>query len=70
MFEVIFLKHTIYVAWLKRLFRCSFSHMTFLMSCVIYLNNTHELSYKSSCNELEKIAPNIFETKLVFFQRA
>ena len=34
--------------------------MTFLMSYVTCLNNTYKYSYKSQCDELEKIVPNIF----------
>lgn len=34
------------------------------MSYVIFLNTAHGLSYKSSCNGLEKIAQNQFGAKL------
>ena len=49
----------------------NFSHMTFLMSHVTYinLNNTHEYSYNLLSNELKKITPNMFIAKLCIFNK-
>ena len=47
-----------------RLFMFNFNHMTFLISYIACLNSTYEWYYKFSHNELEKIAQNMFRSKL------
>ena len=53
---------------LKRPSMCNFSYITFLMSHVTFLNNTHRWSYKSSHKRLENIAPIWFGAKLCPWQ--
>ena len=38
--------------------------MTYLMSHITYLNNTHEWFYESPCNGFEEIPPKQFGGKL------
>ena len=42
---------------------CSFTQVIFLLSHMIFLNDTHRQSYNLSRNRLIKIISNIFKTK-------
>ena len=48
----------------NKVFMFNFNHMTFLISYIACLNGTYEWYYKLSYNELEKIAQNMFRSKL------
>ena len=56
--------HYMIIDKLKKLFMCTFSQMTYLMSHITYLNNTHEWFYESPCNGFKDIPPKQFGGKL------
>ena len=48
-------------------FKYNFSHITYLMSCMAYLNSTCRLFYESPYNGLEEIPLSWFGRKLGSF---
>ena len=61
-FEIILLQP---MMWrLNKPFISSFTHTTYIICHMTYLNNIHKQSYKSTHKKLEQVTPNIFGVKL------